>query len=559
MVEVKMQNFSFSYPNGKNVLKNINLEIQSGEFVVLCGKSGSGKTTLLKMLKKELSPVGQRSGKIELFGKNSDEISLRESATKIGFLLQNPEFQVVTHTVRSELAFALENLGLDSGEIRLRTAEIASYFSLSSILDKKISELSGGQKQLLCLASVSAMHPSVLILDEPTAQLDPMSAALIIDTALKLCRENALTVIISEHRLENLIPCCDRVIVMENGEIICDGKAKKIAKEMFEKSDFVRASMPASMKIHCELGLSGDAPLTVTEGREILCNLFQNKEITKKSVARQNKTEKAKELAVRTKNLAFAYDKSGYVLSSLNLEIPKGSFFALLGENGAGKTTAMKLMCGLLETKKGKIELFGKNIKKYSSGELYRETVAMLSQNCETLFAGPTIREDFENLLKSERLSKEEREQKISEVSSFFEIESLLDCHPYDVSGGELQRSALAMVMLRDVKILFLDEPTKGMDNLFKKQFAKKIKELCDSGITVIIVSHDTEFCAKYCDECALIFDGICAVQKDSREFFADNFFYTTASNKISRHLFENTVTESEVLKLCKENLKSKT
>ncbi len=552
MVDIKVENLSFTYPGGKKALKDINFEIQSGRFVVLCGESASGKTTLLRMLKKELSPLGKTEGNVFLFEKERKDLTLRESAEKIGFLLQNPEFQLVTHSVQSEIAFGLENLGLESGEIHLRLAEIASYFSLSNIMDKKISELSGGQKQLVCLAAVAAMHPSVLILDEPTSRLDPMTSELFVETVFRLCRENGITVIISEHRLENLIAKADRVIVLEDGKIICDKPPQKISKEIFSKSEFVKASMPVSMRLHAALKLDGDAPLTVSQGRLMLSKLFFDKKPTKQLNLKEEVNQN--ESAVKMRNVAFAYDKSGYVLKSLNLDVKKGSFFAILGENAVGKSTVMKLMCGLIECKKGTIELFGKNIKKYSSTELYRYTTAYLSQNCENLFAGPTIREDFENLLKSEKLSSQERNERISFVSEFFEIKNLLSSHPYDVSGGELQRAAIAMTMLRPLKLLLLDEPTKAMDNLFKKQFAQKIRELCESGVTVVIVSHDIEFCAKYCDECALIFDGVCSVQKSVHKFFSNNFFYTTAANKISRHIFNGAITESEVLALCRDN-----
>lgn len=555
MVDVRLENLSFSYPDGRKALSNINLEIPSGQFVVLCGKSGSGKTTLLRMLKKELSPFGKTEGKIELFGKDKNALSLRKSAQRVGFMLQSSEFQIVTHTVRSEIAFGLENLGLSRDEIRLRLAEISSYFSLSDIMDKKNSELSGGQKQLVCLAAICAMHPDLLILDEPTSQLDPMTAELLINTVFKLCKENAITVIISEHRLESLIPKADRVIVMENSEIICDEEPSKIAGKLLEKSDFLKASVPTSVKLHASLNLGGKAPLTVSQGRQMLCNLFESNPPRVTALPLSEKKANAT-CAVKMRDVFFAYDKSGYVLHSFNLTVPQGSFFAVMGENAAGKTTAVKLMCGLLECKRGKIELFSKSIKKYSSYELYHETVACLPQKCETLFAGPTVKEDFESLLKDKKLSKAQRDEEIRRVSEFFEISHLLDAHPYDISGGELQRAALAMTMLRKPKLLVLDEPTKGMDNLFKERFAQKMKELSKSGITVIIVSHDTEFCAKHCDECALIFDGVCTTQTDTHSFFSENFFYTTAASKISRRIFKKAITESEVLALCRENLK---
>lgn len=238
MVNFKINNLSFSYPdNKKKALKNINLTINQGEFIVLCGKSGSGKSTLLRMLKPELTPHGVKEGKIKFF--DSYEFSLRDSAEKIGFLLQNTEYQAVTHSVRSELAFGLENLGLDSKTIRLRIAEISAYFSLENIIDKKISELSGGQKQMVCLASILMMHPDVIVFDEPTSQLDPMATETLLNTVYKLCRENGITVIITEHRLESLIPIADRVIVIDEGEIISDTTPSEIPSELIKSNDFL--------------------------------------------------------------------------------------------------------------------------------------------------------------------------------------------------------------------------------------------------------------------------------------------------------------------------------
>ena len=553
MVNFKINNLSFSYPDSKKqVLKNINLTVNQGEFIVVCGKSGSGKSTLLRMLKPELTPHGTKDGEISFF--DSNDFSLRDSAEKIGFLIQNTEYQAVTHSVRSELAFGLENLGLDSKTIRLRIAEISAYFSLESIIDKKISELSGGQKQLVCLASILMMHPDVIIFDEPASQLDPMAAETLLNTVYKLCRENGITVIITEHRLESLIPIADRVIVVDEGEIVSDTPPREIPSELIKHSDFISSAVPTAMRLHADLGLTSSAPLNVSEGRQMLSSLFTHK--PKYTELTEETTKNYNELAVEAKDLWFAYDKSRYVLKGLDLKIKKGSFFALLGANGAGKTTALSLMSGLLPCKQGKIKLFGKSITKYKDSELYGETIGVLPQKCESLFGGNTVREDLEKALTKSVPDKKERNERIEAVASFCEITDLLERHPYDISGGEMQRAALCMVLLKEPQILFLDEPTKGMDALFKKQFAGKIKELNVKGITVVMVSHDTEFCAEYCDECAMIFDGICALQEEKDKFFSRNFFYTTAANKIARDVFPLAVTERQVLELCRKNLK---
>lgn len=556
MVNFKIKNLSFFYPNENTpALKDINLEIEQGEFIVICGKSGSGKSTLLRMLKPELAPKGKTEGEIVFFQKNKNEFSQRDSAQNIGFLLQNTEYQTVTHIVRSELAFGLENMRLDSKAIRLRIAELSAYFSLEGIIDKKVSELSGGQKQLVCLASVVAMHPKTIILDEPTSQLDPVAASSFLDTVQKLCNENGITVIITEHRLENVIPAADRVIILEKGEIICDCKPQDIQRDVFDKNDFVNNSMPVPMRIYSQLGLDGKMPLSVAQGHKMLELLLENK--LKYTVPSREVRELSEDTAIRMKDVWYAYDNSGHVLNGMNLTVKKGSFTALMGANGAGKTTALSLMSGILECKSGKIKIFEKNIKKYKEKELYNGTLAVLPQKCESLFAGNTVREDLESVLKNSDLTKDERNKRIESVSEFTEIKLLLNRHPYDISGGEMQRAALAMVLLKEPKIIFLDEPTKGMDNLFKKRFAQKIKELCDSGATAVMVSHDTEFCAEYCDECAMIFDGMCVIQENKYDFFAQNFFYTTAANKISRDIFPSAVTQRQVLELCKKNLQN--
>lgn len=556
MDNFKIENFSFYYPQSETAaLKDINLTIEQGEFVVICGKSGSGKSTLLRMLKPELMPKGKAEGEIIFFGKERNSFSFRESAENIGFIIQNTEYQTVTHSVRSELAFGLENLGLDSNTIRLRIAEISAYFSLESIIDKKTDELSGGQKQLVCLASIVAMHPKVIILDEPTAQLDPIVAAAFFDTTQKLCSENGMTVILTEHRLENVIPVADRVVVIDNGRIISDCEPEKISKELINNNEFMKTSMPFPMRLYAQIDVNSKIPLNVAQAHKMLENLLADK--IKYSVAIRSENTVSDNIAVEMKNVRYAYDKTGYVLKNMNIKIKQGSFIGIMGANGSGKTTAISVMSGILSCKSGKIEIFGKELKKYKSSELYNGLIAVLPQKCESLFAGNTVREDFEYLLKNSGLSKWEISSKIESVAEFTQITDLLDRHPYDISGGELQRAALAIILLKEPKIIFLDEPTKGMDNMFKKRFAKKVRQLCDSGVTVIMVSHDTEFCAEYCDECAMFFDGMCVSQENKYDFFAHNYFYTTVANKISRDIFPTAVTQRQVIELCKKNLQN--
>lgn len=550
MVDFRINNLSFTYPCEKSkALDNISLEINRGEFIVLAGKSGSGKSTLLRMLKPELSPHGEVSGDIFFFGKHKNEFTPRESAESIGYLLQNTEYQTVTHSVRSELAFGLENSGFDSGTIRLRIAEISAYFALDKILDKKTSELSGGQKQLVCLAGILAMHPKAVIFDEPSSQLDPMAAQTLFSTAEKLCRENGMTVIITEHRLENLIPSADRLIILEKGRIISDSHPSQTAGELFSKNEYVSLSMPAPVRIAAALGFSQPLPLNTGDCRRLFEEYAKGRSFLQ--IPPGTKDFSDSEKAVEAKHIYFAYNKSGYILRDLSLTVPKGSFFALLGANAAGKSTAISVISGLLPCKTGKIKIFGKDIKKYKEHELYNGITGVLPQKCESLFSGNTVYEDLEKTLSGLHLSKEERREKINSVAHRTRISELLMRHPYDISGGEMQRAALAMVLLKEPKIIFMDEPTKGMDPIFKKQFAQIIRGLCDKGVSVIMVSHDTEFCGEYCDLCALMSDGMCVTSTDRYEFFSNNYFYTTGANKIARDFCPYALTEKEVTELC--------
>lgn len=555
MVDFLIKNLSFTYPGKEEkTLSNISLEINRGEFTVIAGKSGSGKSTLLSLLKPELSPQGITEGEILFFGKKREDYSLRESASDIGYLLQNTEYQTVTHSVRSELAFGLQNLGLDSQAIRLRIAEISAYFSLNNIIDKNTQELSGGQKQLVCLAALLAMHPKVLIFDEPASQLDPMAADTLFSTAKKLCRENGMTVIITEHRLDTIIPEADRLIIMDKGRILSDTKPHKLSPVLFRENEFINLSMPTPMRIAGALTEDGTLPLSTGRLRGLLGDILREDASGAPEISEK---QPSSEIAVKAKNVYFAYNKSGYVLKNFSLNIPKGSFYGILGANGAGKSTAISLMSGLLPCKEGKIEIFGTAIKKYKDYDLYNGIVGVLPQKCESLFCKSSVKEELMKVLSEKNLSEKEKADKISQTASLTGISRVLNSHPYDISGGEMQRAALSLVLLKNPRIIFMDEPTKGMDALFKKHFADIIRNLCNEGITVIMVSHDTQFCASYCDRCVLVSDGMNVLEAEPHSFFSSNYFYTTAANKAARDFFPLAVTEKEVTDLCLQNLKN--
>ena len=250
MAHYSVENLSFSYPtSGKETLKNINLTIQQGDYVVLCGQSGSGKTTLLRHLKPVLTPHGKRTGQILFDGKPLETLSGYDQASKIGFVMQNPDDQIVTDKVWHELAFGLESLGVDQKTIRLRVAEMASYFGIQSWFHREVSTLSGGQKQLLNLASIMAMQPEVLILDEPTSQLDPIAASDFLNTVRKINIELGTTILITEHRLEDVYHSADRVIVMENGAVTANDAPRKVGAMLRAQNSPMLAALPTPVRV----------------------------------------------------------------------------------------------------------------------------------------------------------------------------------------------------------------------------------------------------------------------------------------------------------------------
>ena len=549
MAHFHIKNLSFKYPGAKKEsLCGVNICIEKGDYVVLCGKSGSGKTTLLRHLKSVLSPAGERSGEILFEGRKLEDLSLAEQSAKIGYVMQNPDDQIVTDKVWHELAFGLESLGCDQKTMRLRVAEMASYFGIADWFHRNVSELSGGQKQLLNLASIMAMQPEVLILDEPTSQLDPIAASDFLNTVKKINLELGTTIIITEHRLEDIYHAADKVVVMENGSVAAEGSPRQVGELLYTQKSQMFAALPTPVRVFYETGAQGSCPLTVREGRSWLSDTFKDKELKITSPSEDAELSENFESALSFKETWFRYEKdSPDILRGSSFDVPVGSIFAIVGGNGAGKSTSLKCACGICKPYRGSVEVLGKNIKKYKGSELFKGTLSMLPQDPKSLFVKKTVREDLEEMSGDE--------SKIAEIAELCCISHLLDSHPYDLSGGEQQRSALAKVLLTEPKILLLDEPTKALDNFFKLSLAELLKKLKNRGVTIVMVSHDVEFCAEHADLVSMFFDGQIITTNTPQRFFGSNSFYTTAANRMSRCVFSNAVNASNVVELYKVNI----
>ena len=338
---LQIQNLNFAYGD-RRILRDLSFSVERGSFLVLCGPSGCGKTTLLRLLKPELAPHGERSGQILYDGSPLDRLEPRRSAQEIGYVRQNPDEQIVTDKVWHELAFGLENLGLPRAEIRRRVGETASYFGIQDWYHRDTDRLSGGQKQLLNLASVMVMNPRVLLLDEPTGQLDPIAAADFIATLQKLNREFGLTILLAEHRLEDVFPIADRVLVLDPEREPVWDTPRAVCQALRGRP--MALGLPSASRIWTGLSAPVPCPLTVREGREFLEENFS----TRKGTLVPEKAPPRTEPALEVSGAWFRYEKdSADVLRNLDLTVRQGEIFALLGGNGSGKTTTLSILSGL--------------------------------------------------------------------------------------------------------------------------------------------------------------------------------------------------------------------
>lgn len=594
MALFEIRNLTFTYPDQeKPALTDLNFSLKQGEFLVVCGKSGCGKSTLLRHFKTAMAPYGERKGQILFEGRELDAVSVREQGARIGYVLQSPDNQLVTDKVWHELAFGLENLGYETGTIRLRVAEMASFFGIQTWFEKNVEELSGGQKQLLNLAAVMAMQPDLLVLDEPTSQLDPLAAGDFLATLRKINAELGTTILLIEHRLEEVLAYADRVLVMENGGILALDAPEKLPS-LIRDNDMFQA-MPVPMRIFEELSGEGDSPVTVREGREWLEEWREKKKTSENSCKNQAETvekmsdDRDRELAeklsdtqesetvdtpvkgrktslfglfskksakgsddqqpqtvLEARDVWFRYEKElPDVVRDLNLKVKKGELYCLLGGNGTGKSTTLRLLGRIKKPYRGKLFLNGKELGTYRESELYGKLLGILPQNPQSLFVKDTVEKDLREMSGDT--------ERLRDVIEKTEIRHLLGSHPYDLSGGEQQRAALAKVLLLDPEIILLDEPTKGLDGFYKKKLAQILKGLTAEGKTILMVSHDIEFCAEYGDTCALFFHGSVVTSAPAREFFAGNSFYTTAANRMARKWYPDAVTAKDVIERCRE------
>ncbi len=533
---------SFTYPGETEpAVKEVSFTLEKGTLTALCGATGSGKSTLLRLLKRALIPVGELKGQLFVDGVELGSLSEQEAAFTVGYVAQRPEEQIVTDKVWHELAFGLENMGLPQPQIAARVAETAAYFGMESWFDRPVDTLSGGQKQLLNLAAVMVMRPSLLLLDEPTAQLDPIAAGEFLQTVHRLNRELGLTVLVIEHRLEELVPLCDQLLVLDHGRLLLEGEPRQVAAALRHQPELLCA-MPCAARLFHALEAEGDCPLSIREGRRFLESRYPHAPRTQAASGGQAFSAPP---ALEVRNLCFRYERNAPdVLRDVTLTVAQGEICCLLGGNGSGKSTLLSVAAGLNEPVGGTVKIFGRKVQSYRHQSLYRECVAMLPQDVQTLFLASTVEKELT-----------EGGRQAQEVASLLPVDlsPLMHRHPYDLSGGEQQLVALAKALAQKPRLLLLDEPTKGVDAWSKRRLAQILHKLKQQGMTLLVVTHDVEFAALCADRCLMLFRGEIAAEGTPAAFFGGNLFYTTPVSRMTKGWRDGVYTVEGAAALCRQ------
>ncbi|WP_313238292.1 ABC transporter ATP-binding protein [Sporosarcina ureae] len=533
MAILTVENLNFLYEE-HHVLQDVSFCIKRGEFVTLFGPTGSGKSTLLKMLKREMRPNGKLSGTVYFNGEKFDELPASTTATAIGYMMQNPDEQMVMEKVWQELAFGLENMGVSTEDMQRKIAEVASFFGIQNWLHDSMSDLSGGQKQLVNLAAVLAMEPDILLLDEPTSQLDPIAASEFLSLLEKINRELGMTMLIVEHRLEELLPVCDRVLYMENGSLLYDTTPKSIGNSLLEHP--MLDALTTAMRVYYKLGFRNETPITVRDGIDFIRHYPP-------AVLPTDPMKKEHPPLITVKDLYFRYNrKSDDLLADMTFTVHRGEIFTIVGGNGVGKSSLLKILAGLHKPYAGKVW-----IDEVAPGK-WKGNIVLLPQSPQALFMHSTVKEELIHAVPVQKLPKEQRESTISSMMKQLHIEHLSERNPFDLSGGEQQKAALAKLLLHKPDILLLDEPTKGMDVMSKQEVTQLIRTLQKQNITTIIVTHDIEFAAEVSTRVGMLFDQSLIGINHPKTFFTSNRFYTTAASKIARGLFPYAITAEDIV-----------
>ncbi|MBN2898623.1 MAG: ABC transporter ATP-binding protein [Clostridia bacterium] len=501
-----LTNISYKYPDRpKSALTNVNLAVKQGSFTLISGVSGSGKSTLGKIIKGIIPKLygGVMTGSIE--------------TDHFGYVLQDPEKQMLMTTVEREIAFGMENLGLPYNTMRKRVAEILDYIGLSHLRTQNTKSLSGGQQQKLAIGCAIAMGYSGLILDEPTGQLDPVSSSEILSLLKRLNEEQGMTIILIEQKLDAVLEAVDRVIYLTEGKVTFEGTAKDFVSTSHEEVEEVLSAFTIAFRQAYQNRILNNVPLSVKEARRSLRNFIMSTKPTEPFSQNSDPAGKdTKETVLSLQNIIFSYNQKDRHLSVERLCLKKGEILGVIGENGSGKSTLLKIMSGVLEPQKGEV--------------LKPNHVGFLSQNPNDYFFEPTLGMEIKQVM---TLHKKTWDDTYGKIIDTLALHTLLDCNPRDLSGGERQRAAIAIVLASAPNVLLLDEPTRGLNKGLKRQLIGLLKSLREQGICLTVISHDMEFMADLTDRIAIISGGVLQVVDRTQNLLSDGLFYVSDFGKL--------------------------
>ena len=532
---ISITDLTFYYSGiAQPALKDINLEIKEGEFVLITGPSGGGKSSLCRCCNGLIPHFygGKIAGRVEIGGIDMLQHSTKEIATKVGMVFQDPENQLVATDVEREIAFGLENLAFPKEVIAKRIEESLDTIGISALRYRQLHELSGGEKQKVAIASVLALHPSILILDEPTSELDPKGAEEVLSVLLRLNDELGITVLLVEHRMDRVVQYVDRLIVLERGMIAVDGDVRKIMHSGYENLSRMGVGIPPIIRLVQGIKDRGidieGMPLTVKEARVMLDGAFHQASV--QSVHRHQ--EDGGKTVVKVEKLWHAYPNGVTALKSVNLEVAEGEFVAVMGRNASGKTTLLKHFNRLLTPTKGKVEIDGMDTCRATIAELAKKVGFVFQNPNDHLFAD-TVEEEIAFSLKNLGVDSGEIESRVTEMLDRFNIAAYRNHYPRSLSGGEKQRVALASIIAVRPKILILDEPTRGIEYKLKGELMNFIDGYRHQGNTVILISHDVEMVAEYADRVILLSEGKIVVDGNKHDVLSRALLFSPQINRL--------------------------
>jgi energy-coupling factor transporter ATP-binding protein EcfA2 len=556
---IKLKDFTFCYSGTqKPALEGVNLEIEDGEFVLVTGPSGGGKSSLCRCLNGLIPHFygGEVTGRVEVEGLDTLKHSTKELATKVGMIFQDPENQLVTMDVEREIAFGMENLAFPRNLMAKRLEESLDTLGISSLRHRQVHELSGGEKQKVAIASVLALHPKILILDEPTSELDPKSAEEVLVIVQRLNDELGITVILIEHRLDRVIQHVDRLVVLDEGRVVADGNTRDILSNSYQEITKIGVGMPPIMKLAQELKNAGisinSMPLTVKEGRIMLNGVFKKPF----KLPAQPDRESPSEAVITIAKLRYVYPEGPAALKNISLRVDKGEFLAIMGRNASGKTTLVKHINGLLKPTRGMVVVDGIDTRKATVAELARKVGFVFQNPNDHLFAD-TVEKEIVFPLQNQGLESGEIKRRVDEILHRFSLEDYRDRYPRYLSGGEKQRVALASVLAIEPKILILDEPTRGMEYRLKSDLMSFLREYARQDNTVILVTHDVETVAERADRVILLSEGEIVVDGRKREVLSQALLFSPQINRLVQAFYkygvpDNILTVDELLQALK-------